>query len=46
MREDDDDVNKENILGVDSCKSKSRSLLDTLGRVTAKNNVFILQLWV
>lgn len=46
MREDDDDVNKENILGVDSCKNKSRSLLDTLRGVTAKNNVLILQLWV
>lgn len=46
MREDDDDVNKENILGVDSCKNKSRSLLDTLRGVTARNNVLILQLWV
>lgn len=46
MREDDDDVNKENILGVDSRKNKSRSLLDTLRGVTAKNNVLILQLWL
>lgn len=32
MREDDDDVNKENILGVDSCKSKSRSFVGYFGK--------------